>query len=513
MTAKDPHMRTTPLSGAVARARTPRRSAGLAPLFAVAVLGLALISQNLVLVAATAAFAAFVVGAAHLASAFSFAAFYCILYISVGAAFFGQVGYFPGSTASNSHVFSAVYILLGGYAAMFAGYLAVMGVRPQPLPSLPAQFAAIKREHLAIACLVLFTPDWFGFSVSGNALAPEWLGASTSAEAANVQASGLAQVARHLMDFRFVALAYFILRSLDLDDTRSFIQVLLVTAYVGLPLSTTGGSGWSSMIVLCTLLASYVFIAQNRSALTYLAKHPVTTGAGAMIIAALLAMALLWEGGLKAEWRQSIYEGQAGQATTEQLANLLARVQTSAEHTNYTMASEALSARMSSGVGYFSLVLSNLEQGMPHAGGQLTMRALQNVPPRLLFPDKGVLGSDSEIVELYAGIRVAGAEQGTSIGLGFIPELYIDFGLPGAIFGCLILGVMLGASHRILRWAAGNDMAGDLAFLVLIFFHALVYDASLAKFGAAIVHKTIVFAALLYALRIVFPARPQRRPA
>ncbi|MGH6951885.1 MAG: hypothetical protein ACREH4_13540, partial [Vitreimonas sp.] len=356
-------------------------------------------------------------------------------------------------------------------------------------------------------------PDWFGFSVSGNALAPEWLGASTSADSTNVEASGLAQVARHLMDFRFVVLAYFVLRSLDLDDVRSFIQVLFVTAYVGLPLSTTGGSGWSSMIVFCTLLASYVFIAQNRSALTYLAKHPITTAAGALIIAALLGMALLWEGGLKSEWRQTIYEGQAGGATTEQLANLFARVQTSAEHTNYTIASEGLSARMSSGVGYFSLVLSNLEQGMPHARGQLTVRALQNVPPRILFPDKGVLGSDSEMVERYAGIRVAGAEQGTSIGLGFIPELYIDFGLAGAIFGCLVLGATLGLSHRLMRWAAGNDTAGDLAFLVLIFFHALVYDASLAKFGAAIIHKTVVFAALLYALRMAFPARPQRRLA
>jgi hypothetical protein len=267
------------------------------------------------------------------------------------------------------------------------------------------------------------------------------------------------------------------------------------------------------MIVFCTLLASYVFIAQNRSALTYLARHPLTTGAGALMIAALLAMALLWEGGLKSEWRQTLYEGQAGQATTEQLANLLARAQASAKNTNYTLASEALSARMSSGVGYFSLVLSNLEQGMPHANGQLTSRALQNVPPRLLFPNKGVLGSDSEIVERYAGIRVAGAEEGTSIGLGFIPELFIDFGLLGAIIGCLVLGAMLGLSHRILRWAGGSDMAGDLAFLVLVFFHALVYDASLAKFGAAIIHKTIVFAVLLYGLRMVFPARPQRRVA
>jgi hypothetical protein len=492
MTANDPRVQATLLTGAASRLRSLRPSAGLTPLFAVAVVALALVSQNLLLAAAAIAFAVFIVRTAHLAPAMSFAVFYCILYISIGAGFFGAVGHYPGDTASNRHVFAAVFILFAGYAAMLAGYLGAAGGQQRPL-AFPAEWGRIKRDHLAIACLVIFAPDWFGFTVTGNA-----------------DLSGWAQAARHVMDFRFVILAYFILRSLDLDDTRSFVQIVFVTAYVGLPLSTTGTSGWSSMIVLCTLLASYVFITQNRSALGYLSKHPVTTACGALTIGALLGMALLWEGGLKSDWRWTIYSGQAGESTTDQLMNFFRRAQATAEHADYASATEALSARMSSGAGYFSLVLSNLEQGMPHADGALIARALQNVPPRILFPSKGELGSDSELVERFAGIDVAGAEQGTSIGLGFIPELYIDFGLPGAIIGCLVLGLMLGVSHRILRWAAGNVTAGDLGFLVLVFFHALVYDASLAKFSAAIIHKTIVFTALFYAMRAAIPARPRR---
>jgi hypothetical protein len=493
MVTRDPHLPAGQSIGAVARARPSRPSAGLTPLLAAAIIALAVLSQNAVLMVGATAFAVLVVRYAHLAPAYSFVVFYCVLYISVGAAFFGRVGHFPGDTASNAHVFLAVYILFAGYAAMFAGYLMAVGARSRTL-LLPAQFSVVKRDHLAILCVVIFTPEWLGVSVSGSG-----------------DISGWAQIIKHLMDFRLVVLAYYILRSLDLDDMRSVAQIVLVTAYVGLPMSTTGGSGWSSMIVLCTLLASYVFIMQRRSALNYLAKRPGVTAAGVLIVGAVIGMALLWEGGLKGEWRQAIRAGEAGQETTAQLGNLLSRAQASAGNTDYAMATEALSGRMSSGVGYFSLVLSNLEQGMPHTSGALTSRALQNVPPRILFPNKGVLGSDSELVEQYAGIHVAGAEQGTSIGLGFIPELYIDFGLAGALIGCLVLGAMLGASHRILRWAAGNDAAGDLGFLVLVFAHALVYDASLAKFGAGIIHKTIVFAALLLALRAVFPARPQRQ--
>ena len=88
MTANDPRVQATLLTGAASRLRSLRPSAGLTPLFAVAVAALALVSQNLLLAAAAIAFAVFIVRTAHLAPAMSFAVFYCILYISIGAGFF-----------------------------------------------------------------------------------------------------------------------------------------------------------------------------------------------------------------------------------------------------------------------------------------------------------------------------------------------------------------------------------------------------------------------------------------
>jgi len=48
------------------------------------------------------------------------------------------------------------------------------------------------------------------------------------------------------------------------------------------------------------------------------------------------------------------------------------------------------------------------------------------------------------LVRRYAGLAVAGDEEGTSIGLGYIPEFYIDFGVPGMFFALFAYGLLLG---------------------------------------------------------------------
>jgi hypothetical protein len=191
--------------------------------------------------------------------------------------------------------------------------------------------------------------------------------------------------------------------------------------------------------------------------------------------------------------------------------NLATQVQTAVDTIDASRALEDLSARMSSGLGYFSLVLHNFQSGMPHTSGSLLSTALENVQPRILNPDKPMFGSDSWLVRQYAGINVAGAEQGTSIGLGYLAEFYIDFGLAGVVVGSFILGVILACSHAILERCAQSSVLANLGFMVLVFCHALVYDASLAKFGAAIVHKTIVFSALFYAINFLPGPHPRMR--
>ena len=83
---------------------------------------------------------------------------------------------------------------------------------------------------------------------------------------------------------------------------------------------------------------------------------------------------------------------------------------------------------------------------MPHENGALWLDAITRpFMPRLFFPSKTAI-NDSERTNYYTGLAVAGAEEGTSISLGYVAESYIDFGAiydgtavrPGVDFGGLL---------------------------------------------------------------------------
>jgi hypothetical protein len=58
------------------------------------------------------------------------------------------------------------------------------------------------------------------------------------------------------------------------------------------------------------------------------------------------------------------------------------------------------------------------------------------------------LPSDSEMVRKYSGVRVASAEQNTSIAFGYAAESYVDFGLPWMFVPMLIYGFLMGAAYQ-----------------------------------------------------------------
>jgi hypothetical protein len=103
------------------------------------------------------------------------------------------------------------------------------------------------------------------------------------------------------------------------------------------------------------------------------------------------------------------------------------------------------------GAVYFpALAFARVPRFEPHTGGTFFLHAFQHVlTPRLFFPDKGALIGDSEKVRRYAGVYVAGEESGTSIAFGYMPEMYVDFGVPLMFAPCFLLGWLIG---RIANW-------------------------------------------------------------
>lgn len=98
---------------------------------------------------------------------------------------------------------------------------------------------------------------------------------------------------------------------------------------------------------------------------------------------------------------------------------------------------------------YPALAMSRVPSVLPHEDGAIMWSAVRHiVTPRILFPDKAVLPSDSEKVRKYTGVYVASTDENTSIAFGYAAEAYVDFGIPLMFLPSLLFGVAMGVAYR-----------------------------------------------------------------
>jgi hypothetical protein len=101
---------------------------------------------------------------------------------------------------------------------------------------------------------------------------------------------------------------------------------------------------------------------------------------------------------------------------------------------------------------YPALAIERVPKVLPYTNGTILRDALIHiVTPRVFFPDKPELMSDSDKVRKYSGVRVAGRESGTSIAFGYSAEAYIDFGLPLMFLPVFAFGIFIGAMYALFR--------------------------------------------------------------
>jgi hypothetical protein len=223
----------------------------------------------------------------------------------------------------------------------------------------------------------------------------------------------------------------------------------------------------------------------------------IWTMVGAAVV--LLAMAVLWEGGIKPRWRPAIMHGTVTGSPMQKLKAFAIVAQEAVTDLDLSLAAEALAARLSSGIGYFSRVLERVPEVVPYERGGLTGRALQHIAtPRFLFPDKSNLGGDSWLVWQYAGVRVADEKQGTSVGLGYMAEFYIDFGVPGMFIPLFAYGLLIGLVYQSIRVVAPSSPLFHGAITVIFLRHFTSYEGELAKLLGGLIQTWIIFLLFLY---------------
>ena len=133
-------------------------------------------------------------------------------------------------------------------------------------------------------------------------------------------------------------------------------------------------------------------------------------------------------------------------------------------------------------VYYPALALARVPSTLPHTDGRLMTAALAHVfMPRVLFPDKPALPSDSEMVREYSGVWVAGAEENTSIAFGYVAESYLDFGVPGMFVPMLIWGMFVGASYRGMQVLIRHREVAVPVLTVVFWLCVYLFERSWAK--------------------------------
>jgi hypothetical protein len=90
--------------------------------------------------------------------------------------------------------------------------------------------------------------------------------------------------------------------------------------------------------------------------------------------------------------------------------------------------------------------VSRLDRGLvPFADGSTLEDAALSLVPRVLWPNKPVVGGSGDLVSTYTGIRFA---EGTSVGVGQVLECYINFGRTGVVIGFFVIGMVLVLADR-----------------------------------------------------------------
>jgi hypothetical protein len=305
---------------------------------------------------------------------------------------------------------------------------------------------------------------------------------------------GGAQIIENLLALRFVP--YFLLLVAAFERGRGFAQVVIATLWVTAPQLLTGFSDFKEIlfVIIIAALAQWRPWVRTRAQRRQNTRILLFGGIGAVVV---LLFGIVWSGGVKQEWRDQIWSGGVSASPVERMGLFFETVGRVLPKLDVADSTETLAGRISSGTLYFTYVVERVPRVLPHENGMLVGRAIENATkPRFLFPNKVNLGGDSWLVRKYAGVAAAGDESGASIGMGYMAQFYIDFGVLGVI-GLSIIWGAVGGGVMVLMAKVCPSREIFLAVIIGIFTqYFMAFDGSMIKLFAGLLQRTLIAAAV-----------------
>jgi hypothetical protein len=209
-----------------------------------------------------------------------------------------------------------------------------------------------------------------------------------------------------------------------------------------------------------------------------------------------LGLAIFWSA-MKHDYRDFLNEGTSQQVVSQPLSARLGYLGSAADEFNGNQFQTGLRAlaERESYIDVLSAVLDHVPDVVPFENGHRIGDALLNmVKPRIFFPDKPETPDDSIVSTRYTGLRFDLAFN-TSISIGYLGELYIDFDKFGAVIGAFVIGLIAGRMYAYLRGYTGIPLLFTYAILDMCMLLFIFFESDLVRFiGSAF---TVFFACVI----------------
>jgi hypothetical protein len=230
------------------------------------------------------------------------------------------------------------------------------------------------------------------------------------------------------------------------------------------------------------------------------------------VIATVFVLGVIWSS-IKGQYREFLNQGSGQQevvVSVEESATKLTDLVTNFTWDNFIDGLETMILRIGY-VKFFALTLANVPDNVPYERGALWFGAVKHVlTPRLFFPEKEAI-SDSDRTMLYSGVRVASAEQGTSIGIGYVAESYVDFGPRWMFAPIFLLGLFYGLIYRVFVVRARFKLLCTAIASAILIFGAYAIETSNIKIVGGNVTVILVMTALYFVFRRPFQVWLEQR--
>ncbi len=250
---------------------------------------------------------------------------------------------------------------------------------------------------------------------------------------------GLAQILFALISFKWAF--YFVMAVTIIHRREGMIWLVLATAFEVI-------HGFSSFFSeyrhVFFVLGLAIFTSSAR-----IKRSSLVMVAGVFVVVILFSV--FWSI-IKVEYRDFLSQGTGRQVVLVPISERytkLVELSDQIEAADFKDGFVALVDRIQY-VAYFGHVVSYVPSVIPHAGGEISGAALRHIlQPRLLFPEKAALAPDVLITEKYTGLDII-VQQGwhTEVPVGYMADLYIDYGRWGMFVALFLLGLLYGWQYR-----------------------------------------------------------------